>query len=610
MAAMGRRGLLPPIRQDGPEAWFEQVSRGPLDIPTVRGELYLEYHRGAYTTDGRGKRLNRACESALLAAETLSAIAWSWGAAWPAADLDDLWKRMLLLQGHDTVAGTVVPESQEEAHRAFEGVLDESRRLSAAATAWLAERIDSGGPLPLGDEAPSRGPLPGPPADTVGRPIVVFNPLSFSRGGAIELEAGPEIRSAVDDRGRPVALQASGGKLVAQVPKVPPLGWSTIFLRESPAPSSPPIRVVEDDDALRVETPHLSAAIDWGTGHLVSLATEGREWLKGEGNVLQLFRDRPPMWDAWNIEAADLRAPIAVLRRAMCVRLVERGPIRAVVLVRKKRGGTVIVQRIVFHADAPRIDFVTEVDWREAHRLLKVSFPVRVDAPRATFEVPFGHVERSTARTTEAERAMFEVPHLRWFDLSDSEGGVSMLNDGRYGCDVEGSTMRLSLLRAPSFPSRRFPSLVGWGRPSRTTDSGRHRFTWSIMPHRGDWRAGGTEREAAALNVPLLAREAKRHSGPLPGRWSLAAVDSEAVCIDAVFVAQEEASLALRLHETWGRPVESALRLAPTVRRAEETDLLEERGRPATPERLAFRPLEIKTLRLAVERHAADEGRG
>lgn len=585
MGALSRRGLLPPIEQGGPQGWFESVAADHPPIPAVQGELYLEYHRGTYTTDARGKRLNRLCEDALLGAECFATVAHLLGQDYPRDALDSTWRQMLLLQSHDSIAGTVVPEAQREAHEAFENVLRDSHSIRDSALAAIGGRVDTRGD---------------------GTPLLVFNAMSWARTDIAVADAGdfPEDFRLFDIEGHDVPWQRLGeGGVAFLARRVPAMGHSIVRIGEgSPAPAETNL-LDERDDVLVVETPCLRVGIDWCSGHLLWLQdrrADDREVLDGEGNVLQLFRDRPRMWDAWNIEANDLRKPLAELRRAQSVRVADNGPLFTTVLVRKKHGRTRVEQRIIIHRHLPRIDFQTTIDWFEAHRLLKVAFPVRVRSGMATFEVPFGHVQRSTGCATAKERAQFEVPHLRWFDLSHEGYGVSLLNDGKYGCDAKGSVMRLSLLRAPSFPSRRFPSLVPWLRPTRTTDGGRHTCTFALLPHSGDWREAETLRHAAGLNSPLLVRRVEPHPGDVAPCRGLLAVDSPAVVAVAARVADGGGAIVVRLYESQGRDVRTALQLCVPVLEGREANLLEEPGDLVDLQGLSFRAHEIKTLRLVL----------
>jgi alpha-mannosidase len=219
-----------------------------------------------------------------------------------------------------------------------------------------------------------------------------------------------------------------------------------------------------------------------------------------------------------------------------------------------------------------------------------VAFPLSVSNRTATYEIPFGAIKRPTTRETSVERAKFEVPALRWADLSDEGYGVSILNESKYGYDTKGNFMRLSLLRSPAWPDPH-------------ADEGMHRFTYSIYPHAGGWERGNTARRGYELNYPLLARTEPNHDGPLPAAHSFLAIDSPSVFLTAMKKAEDDDSLVLRLVRLGDEKGESIVTLPGVVAEAAETDLREKDYSGLAPERdrlrLAVRPYEIKTVKVS-----------
>ena len=200
-----------------------------------------------------------------------------------------------------------------------------------------------------------------------------------------------------------------------------------------------------------------------------------------------------------------------------------------------------VSQIIRLDAGARYVDFDTEVDWHETNRLLTVAFPVDVRSLRATYEIQFGHVERPTHANTSWDVARFEVCAHRWADLSEPGYGVALLNDSKYGYDIAGNVIRLSLLRSPTWPDP-------------VADRGTHRFVYRLFPHAGDLREAGVIEGGYDLNVPLIAHpttpvpEGRRH------RLSLLSVDAPHVVIDTVKTAEDGSdALVVRLYEAWGR---------------------------------------------------------
>jgi alpha-mannosidase len=240
---------------------------------------------------------------------------------------------------------------------------------------------------------------------------------------------------------------------------------------------------------------------------------------------------------------------------------------------------------MVLDAGSRVLRFETEVDWQEQHKFLKVGFPVDVRSARATYEIQFGHVERSTHANTSWDQARFEVCAHRWADLGEPGYGVALLNDCKYGYDILGSVMRLSLLRSPTHPD-----------PS--ADRGKHRFTYALMPHPGDFRQGGVIAAAEDLNAPLRVVR----GAPGSPRRSLIEVDAPQVVVETVKRAEDSDSVIVRLYESWGGRCKARLRTSLPVSKAHLCDLLE-RNRDELPIQdgvieVALEPFKILTLKL------------
>jgi alpha-mannosidase len=259
------------------------------------------------------------------------------------------------------------------------------------------------------------------------------------------------------------------------------------------------------------------------------------------------------------------------------------GPWRAGVRTRGEFGSSWMEQEMWLSAGSRRIEFQTVVEWQERHRFLKVAFPVSVRSTRATFEIQHGHIERPSHANTSWDEARFEVSAHRWADLSEEGYGVALLNDAKYGYDVRGHTLRLSLLRGPGYPDP-------------DADRGRHRFRYALLPHRGGPVAGRVAEEAEAFNLPLVVR-----AGSLSRAGRVVEVDRPGVSIEALKPADDGDGVILRLCEVHGRRRPARIRLNLPLRPVERTDLLE---RPAGPvdtdggaALVSLRPFELVTLR-------------
>jgi alpha-mannosidase len=303
------------------------------------------------------------------------------------------------------------------------------------------------------------------------------------------------------------------------------------------------------------------------------------------GNLLQLHMDNPSRWDAWDIDI-DYRDSVTDLVELASQEVELAEPLRAAVRFTRKFGASTLEQRMVLDAGSRVLRFETDVDWQEEHRLLKVAFPVAVHSTRATYEIQFGHVERTTHANTSWDRARFEVCAHRWADLGEAGYGVALLNDCKFGYDILGSVMRLSLLRAPTHPDP-------------TADRGRHRFTYALMPHPGDFREAGVIAAAEALNAPLRVVSSGLDAG---AERSLIEVDTPQVVVEAIKRAEDSDAIIVRLYEAWGGRCRAGLRTSLPARRATLCDLLErERSEVSVRDGelyLELGPFKIVTLKL------------
>ena len=345
----------------------------------------------------------------------------------------------------------------------------------------------------------------------------------------------------------------------------PPCGWAVDGWQNRP-PVSVTGRTMENE-LLRV---------DWDErGLLASIWDKpaAREVLSGPGNLLQLHDDSPARWDAWDLDAGYLES-----RRDLMELESEEIESDAVQFVHRF-GGSRVWQRMFL--DGRVLRFETEVDWHERHKLLKVAFPVTVNADEATYEIQFGHVRRPTHYDTPQARAMFEVCAQRWADLGDGDYGVALLNDAKHGYDIHGSVMRLSLLRAPTHPD-----------PS--ADQGLHKFAYALMPHPGDFREAGVIEAAEDLNSPLRVSLSNL---PSQVSRSLIEVDTRQVIVEAIKRAEDSDAVIVRLYEAWGRPCHARLTTTLPADRITRCDLLE-REREESSLELDFGPFQVVTLKL------------
>jgi alpha-mannosidase len=583
LRVLGSFSGMPCSAVGGVRAFADRLVERAHSLPVWSGELYLEMHRGTYTTQAWVKRENRRAEAALYTSELLASAAFlrgGPGARYPAAELESAWKRLLLNQFHDIVPGTAIADAYEEVRNDFADLQSACEAVNARALRSLVR----------------------PPLKSRGNRFAVFNPLGWERDEQVVL--------TIPGRHADVAVRNGGGELLphqvlrrgrsattvlCRVSSLPPFGFAALTAEPAAAGAPQESPFAASGGAVRTPLYDLTFAPDGSIASLKDLRRGVDVFLEGQpGNAFQIFRDRPKQWEAWEIDPEYEKNPLDILRfqsRAS----VESGPLRLVLRSRWSVGSrSSILQDLVLYRDSPRIDFVTVVHWHEAQTLLKAAFPIAVPASSVTYEIQFGALERSSRPAGPWDAAKFEVPGQQWADVSAVGSGVSLLNDCKYGYDAADSRLRLTLIRSPHYPH---PVEPWWLHDEAVTDQGEHRFTYALFPHAGDWRSAETVRRARELNVPPLVVRGAPRTGE-----SLIDISSPAVLVDAVKRAEGSGSLIVRLHEAHGSAAECDVRAGFPLRGAAECDLEERRtadlplrGRTV---RLSFSPFEIKTLEL------------
>jgi alpha-mannosidase len=562
-----------------------------MQVPTWNDELYFQYHRGVFTTQADTKQRIRRTEGKLLDAEKTASLAMLYGRTYPQADLERAWKRLLFDDFHDIFPGSGIAVNYLEAKRNLEDVQRVADDVTRNSLHEIAAHVNS---------------------RSQGTPLFVFNTLAWPRTEVIETDVqlpapASDIR-VVDSSGRAaIAHLLSSDAATHRVrllllATVPSMGYNTYFVTgvSKPAQASTQLRASQNE----LENDFVRLRINSKTGCITSLFDKrsGTEALAPAetdtggpkdfacGNLLQAFYDKPKQWDAWNIDA-DFERQHWDLNSADSVQLIESGSLRAVVRVKKHFQKSTFVQDITMYADSPRVDVKMHTDWHEKHILLKVAFPLSAHNDKATFEIPFGSVERPTTRNTPAERAEFEVPALRWADISDAKHGFSLLNDSKYGYDAKGNVLRLSLLRSPEWPDPH-------------ADEGHHEFTYSLYAHQGTWKNALTVRRGYELNYQLLAMQVDSHDGDLPAQKSFIQFASDNTVLTALKKSEGDSSLILRYFEWAGKNGDLEMRFEPAAN-AWEANLMEKTSKPATVREgridAPTSPYEIKTIKVEVD---------
>jgi alpha-mannosidase len=358
-----------------------------------------------------------------------------------------------------------------------------------------------------------------------------------------------------------------------------------------PALAAAPVAEALAQGELWVSTSHLGNAhievrFD-DAGRMASILDRktGRQVLKDGalGDRLQAYRDRPAQFDAWDIDRS-FEDQVWEIDDLQSVRVTETGPHRAAVRFEWSYERSRIVQVISLEADARQVEIETFIDWNEHNTLVKAAFPLAVNAAKARAEIQFGHVERATHANTSWDEARYECSMQRWVEMGEPDFGVAFLNDCKYGYDARDTTIRLTLLRSPTYP---WPD----------ADQGEHRMRYAVMIHDGD--IGAVVAAAEDFNVPLLVLDGGKGAAEDVGQ-SFVSIEGEGVVLEALKLAEDGDDVIVRLCEVRGVRAAARVRLPAGFTELAEVDLLECEPRPLPVDApLAFKPFEIKTLRLA-----------
>jgi alpha-mannosidase len=556
---------LPRMRCSSPRAFFDRLAASGETIPVHTGEL--QHHAvGCYSAHSGVKRWQRQAENALLRAEKWAAVAAvACGVDYPRDDFGQAWKLVLFNTFHDTLGGTSIEDAYVDSRDQYGHANSLAGQAFNRSVQSLARRID----------------IPAEPEMT---PLVVFNPHPWPVRTDVEFEFGgfPEFGARVlDDAGAEVPVQRTRSaatvngrrRRLAIAADLPALGYRVY--RIYPAAVEQPAGTLHATDTV-LENDLVAVEIDAASGWLRRLhdKVDDVELIGRPGGHAVVVDDPSDTWGhrVWAYEK------VAGEFTPESVRLVEHGPVRAVIRLSGRFGASTLVEEFVLAAGARHVEVRVTLDWRERQRLLKLRFPTALCEEVATFEIPYGHLERPGLGSEEAAQAWVDVSGR----LPDGRtAGLSVLNDGKYGHDVRGGDVGVTAARSPVY---------AWHEPKELDpqefyhylDQGTQRFTYRLLPHGGDWRAAGTVQLAAELNqrpFPLLE---SYHDGDLPQRASFVSATGDAVLPTVVKLAEDDDALVVRAYETTGRPATASIAL-PVVDRTIQAE---------------FGPAEVKTFRV------------
>ncbi|MHC0065420.1 alpha-mannosidase [Nostoc sp. UIC 10890] len=547
------------------------ASPAPPPFPTWNDELYLEFHRGCYTTHADQKRWNRRCENLLYEAELFATLATvSCGVTYPKAEIEAAWKQVLFQQFHDILPGSSITQVYTDALPQWQQVEQVGTKILQESLLAIASHITLSEP---------------PKPDSL--PIFVFNSLNWQRSEVVSVVLPTSQEWQIyDTSGKQLVSQFSEpSTLLFLATEIPPVGYR-IFWLSPPSPSSPPPPPLLPDWIL--ENEFLRVVIDPDTGDLSSVfdKTYQREVLSGAGNQLQAFKDSGQYWDAWNIDPNYAQHPLPSTN-LQSIQWLEPGPVQSRVRVVRQLGESEFCQDYILQAGSPLLKIATTVNWQENHVLVKAAFPLNIEADFATYEIPCSAISRPTKPQTPAEQAKWEVPALRWADLTaeniiqnpkskiQNSYGVSLLNDCKYGYDSKPNQLRLTLLRSSNWPDSQ-------------ADRGFHEFTYTLYPHAGSWESAHTVRRGYELNIPLqvilnplTTQNSALTQPPITANSTIKGVSfldlsAENLILMALKPSEDDPQqLILRCYECHGETAELSLQSDLGLNLGETVDLLE-----------------------------------
>ncbi len=517
-------------------------------------ELYLEFHRGTYTSQAYNKKMNRMLELNFRNIELLQVIASISSGDWNnyhTTLMEEGWKIILRNQFHDIIPGSSIKEVYNDSK-------GEYTRATNIVNEIVAKSFDN---MIINNN----------------KCFAVFNSSSWNRNGLVTIPLNDTCGHFEDEEENIIPVQIENNNAIICVKDIPALSFKNIYWKEE--------EVLQEDQFIFRENLLESNRyiIEWDeNGHIVKMFDKAstRNVLKGLGNILEIFEDKPRLYDAWEMEPTiDLKKDI--ISDFKGAKLISSGSNYIKVLFQWNYNKSTISQNLIIYNDLARIDFETVVDWQERQKLLKVAFPVDVRSTKARYDIQYGNVERATHRSTSWDHAKFEVVGHQWADLSEKGFGVALLNNCKYGYDIKDNVMRLSLLKSAIFPDPE-------------ADKGIHEFTYSIYSHSDTWYDSNLIQEAWDLNSPLICKQ-----GSIDNKNRLFEVGNSDVVIDAVKKSEDGNNIIIRLHEQYGGKTDVSIKLNFNFECWYETDLMEKKVGCESKEdivAIALKPYEITTI--------------
>ncbi|MBF2058254.1 MAG: alpha-mannosidase [Cyanobacterium sp. T60_A2020_053] len=533
--------FFPQVNFTTAEDYLDKISSYfPEKLPVWHQDLYLELHRGCYTTHGDQKYFNRYCERLLYQAELFLSINHLLAKKYNINDdslgskqenIELLWQKVLLNQFHDILPGTSITEVFTDANKYWQEVIKETKKILSVCLSSITRYL-----------APHHS------SDLGSKEIVIFNSLNWLRTELVAVNLDSIDYDIYDSEGNLLTTQVSSDKqFLFLAENIPSIGYKRFLA----IPKS--IQTVNNDllnnlADFCLENDYIKAVIDSQSGNLISIydKVNHREVIKGQGNELQLFQDQGQYWDAWNIDPNYEQFPLESPSLSK-IQWLEKGNLRQVIEVVKIYHNSTFTQRYILNVNSAIIHIENKVNWQEKYTLLKVNFPLNFSSDNVNYEATGAVMSHTTNPQKAEEKAKWELCAHHWLNLTDNNYGVSLLNNCKYGYDVKPNQIRLSLLRSPNWPDA-------------FADQGLHYFTYAIYPHQGDWKSAKTIHHGYELNTPLsviIQDNCHEKIGDLPSALPFLTINSNHLIVIAFKESENNQNeYILRLYECEGEKTE------------------------------------------------------
>ena len=605
-----RSPFFPKLHFTTAQEYLDKISViSPQNFPVWNSELYLELHRGCYTTHGEQKYFNRYSEKLLYQAELFSTIAIILAQKFDLhfdiysnnqEKIKQIWQKLLLNQFHDILPGTSIPSVFTEIHQIWQEIIKDAQQILQESLKAIASYINFENVKEKESQI-----------------IVIFNALNWQRSETVEVEIkgdnyshstslmmldSPQLPlvkeefsfgeiieetrppySIFDGEGNQLKTQISHeGKLLFLAENIPSIGYKSFYIiphknlkrgLNSLHEKLLTKKALSENDHIIpefiLENKYLQVVVDKNTGNLISVYDKinNQEVLNGYGNELQLFEDKGQYWDAWNIdpnyEQHRLENPTLT-----SIQWLEKGKLRQIIRIEKTFNRSQFIQDYILNFNSPIVIIKNQIHWQEDYTLLKVNFSLNIESDFVTYDIACGNIQRTTKPKTKAEKAQWEVYGHHWADLTNKNYGVSLLNDCKYGYDSKPNQLRLTLLRSPKWPDEK-------------CDQGYHEFSYSLYPHKNNWKKANTVRKGYEFNTPLqvlFLGNNQSQLSVLPSTAELIKIEAENLILMALKLTEDNSNnVLLRGYECHGESVDLSLKRLLDLPLKTRVNLLEDK---------------------------------